>query len=265
MLIDSRSVQRFLQTRGFYSREIDGDFGRKSLEGSRKFLRSIAPDRSSYEDSWSADRVRIAVEQALLESIGQQLGTIDGIAGPRTQVALERWQDHITFIPRSPDELAGVKSAEQWPRHTNEEMNAFYGAPGSNHTRIKPPYPVFYGDQPVASILINKRCAESASRILDRVLAEYGKDQIASLGLDRFGGCFNNRPMRGGLKLSTHAWACAWDWDAARNPLRATSATAQMAKPKYAGFIDAHEAEGWISLGRARNFDWMHFQAARLT
>jgi hypothetical protein len=37
-----------------------------------------------------------------------------------------------------------------------------------------------------------------------------------------------------------------------------------MAQPEYAPFLDLWEAEGFVSLGRARNFDWMHVQAARL-
>lgn len=61
-----------------------------------------------------------------------------------------------------------------------------------------------------------------------------------------------------------HAYGIAWDFNVARNQLNWTSATAYMAKPDYRAFIDAHYRHGWISLGRERNFDWMHFQAARL-
>ena len=61
-----------------------------------------------------------------------------------------------------------------------------------------------------------------------------------------------------------HAWGIAIDWDADRNPLRATSKDAAMATPRYAKFLDLWEEEGWLSLGRARNFDWMHVQAATL-
>lgn len=261
MLVDTRSVQRFLGALGLYRGPIDGDYGRGSIAASRALLAELtAKGGATYQPSWADARVRVGVEQALFESIGQDLGIIDGVEGPRTQIALARWQDHITF-KRPPIEGA-TPHAIRWPNQAG--MHAFYGAPGTNHTRITPPYPVFYGDQPVKTILINKRCAESASRILDAVLAHYGKEEIARLGLDRYGGCFNNRAMRNGTQLSTHAYAAAWDWDPARNGLRETSRTARMARPDYAAFIDAHEAEGWVSLGRARNFDFMHFQAVRL-
>lgn len=261
MLIDDRSVQTFLKGRGVYSDEVDGDFGKNSKAAARALMAGFGPDQASYRPEWDDDRVRLAVEQAMMESIGQDLGVIDGMNGPRTQIALERWQDHVTFA--KPAEGGPAPAGKNnWPRHA--DALAYYGAPGNNHTKITPPYPVFYGDLPVRAITINKRCAESALRIMEAVKAHYGEAKIHELGLDRFGGCFNNRPMRNGTTLSTHAFAAAWDWDAARNPLRATRDTAQMAKPDYAAYIDAHEAEGWVSLGRSRNFDWMHFQAVRL-
>lgn len=260
-MIDDRSIQRFLQAQGFYKGLIDDDFGKQSVLAARAFLQSRPAGTTSYAAAWPAPRVMVAVEQAIMESIGQDLGVIDGVAGPRTQIALERWQDHITFdrpaIASSP-----VGGATKWPRHG--EALAFYGEPGTNHTTIEPPYPVFYGSQLVKRITINKKCSASALRILNAVKAHYGEAEIHRLGLDRYGGCYNNRVMRNGTRLSTHAFAAAWDWDAPRNPLRATRATAQFAKPAYAAFIDAHEAEGWVSLGRARDFDWMHFQAVRL-
>lgn len=262
MMIDNRSVQRFLKARGVYAGPIDGDWGRASERAARELLSALGR-LSTYAPSWHADRVRTAIEQALIHfGTDFDLGRFDGVAGPRTQIGLERWQDHITFERSSPNPSAGIVGANNWPRQS--DMETFYGKPGTNHTQIVPPYDVFYGPKKVGKITLNERCAESGLRILERVKAEYGDDRIAELGLDRYGGSFNNRPMRNGSRLSTHAYAAAWDWDPARNQLRATAATAQFAKPDYAAFIDAHEAEGWISLGRARNMDYMHFQAVRL-
>lgn len=248
MYVDDRSLQRALAALHLYSGPIDG------LYASRR-----AP---AYSSGWADDRVRLAVEQAMFKDLGFYSSTIDGLDGPATHVAAERWQDHITFNRPSPDPTAGVAAATVWP--LQRDCPTFYGAPGTNQTHITPPYPVFYGDQPVRLIVINKRCAESALRILQSVLAHYGLAKIHELGLDRFSGCYNNRPMRNGRTLSMHAFACAWDWDAGRNQLRMNHTQAQFAKPEYAAWFDAHEAEGWVSLGRARDFDWMHCQAARL-
>jgi hypothetical protein len=99
---------------------------------------------------------------------------------------------------------------------------------------------------------------------MTKILKIYGHDALVRLGLDQFGGCLNVRKMRNGSAWSTHAWGIAIDWDADRNQLRWGKDRALMAQPEYAPFLDAWEAEGWLSLGRARNFDWMHVQAARL-
>lgn len=260
MLIDDRTVQNYLATKGLYKGRIDGDYGPASKTAARALLASLGAKLTTYEKAWDDNRVRVGVEQAIFESIGQDLGIIDGRNGPRTQIAMERWQDKTAFAP--PKIVVVSHQPTVFPRQ--KDMEAFYGKPGENHTRITPPYPVFYGDTQVKNILINERCAESASRILEDVLAEYGLDGIKKLDLDDFGGCYNNRVMRNGKTLSTHAYAAAWDWDADRNQLRWTSAKAQMAKAEYRGFVDAHYKHGWISLGRERNYDWMHFQAARL-
>ena len=260
MRIDHKSVQRALKAAGVYRGQIDGDFGPASKAAAREFARRRAP---RYETRWNDARVRTAAEQAMLKDLGFYSSAIDGIEGPATQAAIEKWQDHITFVRPSPNPSAGVPLANLWPRQ--RDMREFYGEPGTGHVRITPPYPIFYGGQPMPKgYFIHQRCHDSRMRIYERTLAEYGLERIAELGIDRFGGCYNNRVMRNGTALSTHAFACAEDWDPARNPLRADRTTAQFAKPAYGAFIDAFEREGWISLGRARNFDWMHFQAARL-
>ncbi|WP_156679334.1 M15 family metallopeptidase [Sphingomonas profundi] len=141
---------------------------------------------------------------------------------------------------------------------------AFYGSPGSGHVRIRPPYQLWFGDQKVSSILIHGKCADSALRAMERIAAAYSPADIHRLGFDAFAGCFNDRDKRGGTTKSMHAYACAIDWNAGRNPLRADHRTASFARPECRAFLDAWEAEGWISLGRARDYDWMHVQAARL-
>ncbi|MBA3240921.1 MAG: hypothetical protein H0T60_06810, partial [Acidobacteria bacterium] len=254
MFIDDRSVQRALKV------SPDGNYGAVSKTAARKFLVNLTtPKGVRYVVAWSNDRVRIAVEQVMMTRAGIDVGTPDGLAGPRTQIGKEKWQDYITFDRVSPNPSAGVAASSKWPRH--KDALDFYGEPGTNHTTIVPPYDVYYGTIKVKKMTLNERCAESGLRILEAVKAEYGDERIHDLGLDRYGGSFNNRPMRNSTTISTHAFAAAWDWDPARNQLRQNHRTAQFARPEYAGFIDAHEQQGWLSLGRARDMDWMHFQA----
>ena len=84
------------------------------------------------------------------------------------------------------------------------------------------------------------------------------------MGLDLWGGCHNIRPIRGGTRRSAHSWGIAIDFDSDRNQLHWGRDKATFAKPEYDYWWKYWEEEGWVSLGRIRNFDWMHLQAARL-
>jgi hypothetical protein len=106
--------------------------------------------------------------------------------------------------------------------------------------------------------------AEAMSRVFSKLHSEYGNAKLAELGIDRFGGCLNVRLKRGSKSAwSIHSWGCAVDLDPARNQLRETSATARFARPEYLPMWKIIESEGAVSLGRAKNYDWMHFQFAR--
>jgi len=149
-----------------------------------------------------------------------------------------------------------------WP--TQAECRRFYGAPGTNQTIMTLPYEMTYDGKVVKRMTINKKCADSAFRALTKIASEYSASDRAKLGLSVFGGCYNNRPMRGGTELSMHAYACAIDFDPARNQLKWDHTRARLAKPDCEAFWRAWEEENWISLGRTRDYDWMHIQAARI-
>ena len=97
-----------------------------------------------------------------------------------------------------------------------------------------------------------------------RTLEHYGLPEIQRLRLDMFGGLLNVRRMRGGTSWSMHAYGIAWDVDPARNALRMGRDQATLDAPEYDAFWSFVYDEGAISLGRERNYDWMHFQFARL-
>lgn len=114
----------------------------------------------------------------------------------------------------------------------------------------------------VSKIQVHKLVAPKLQAALQEILDTYGLPEIQRLGIDLFGGCYNYRKMRGGSDWSRHAWGIAIDLDPARNPLKASSKTAQFAKPAYKKMIEIFYKHGFKGLGPEKNYDWMHFEIA---
>lgn len=142
-----------------------------------------------------------------------------------------------------------------------------YGVPnktGAGYiTTIDLPYPMFLNwktSEYVKKIQCHKLIADKLKAVFQDILSHYGIDEIKRLQLDDFGGCFNYRKMRNSENLSIHSWGLAIDLDPDRNLLHETSKTARFARPEYKMMIDIFYKHGFESLGREKNYDWMHFQ-----
>ena len=142
-----------------------------------------------------------------------------------------------------------------------------YGAPnptGKGYlVTLDLPYPMRLAwdkTRTVNKISCHKEIAEPLKKVFTDILSKYGLEKIQELGIDLFGGCFNFRKMRGGSNYSVHSWGLAIDLDPERNKLKETSRTARFARPEYKDMIDIFYKHGFISLGREKNYDWMHFQ-----
>ena len=156
----------------------------------------------------------------------------------------------------------GIRQPEQsWP--SQEEVRSgksVFGRAGdeSNMTSIKLPYIMrlaWETNTTASTMRCHKLVAEPLVRIFQATLDHYGMEKIRELGLDLYGGCFNNRSIIGGKATSMHAWGIAVDIPAPK---------AVLSGPEYAAFWQFVEAEGAVSLGRSRDYDWMHFQFATL-
>jgi hypothetical protein len=146
---------------------------------------------------------------------------------------------------------------------TIAQLNAKYGVPneqGTYLTTITLPYPFLYDGKPVSKMRCHKLVADKFLAVFNDILAHYGLEEINRLGINKYGGCFNYRKMRGGTQLSRHSWGVAIDLDPQRNLLKETSATARFARPEYKPMIDIFYKHGFVSLGREKNYDWMHFE-----
>jgi len=149
---------------------------------------------------------------------------------------------------------------------TTKQAVNIYGKPtqqGSYLTTIKLPYPMRLAwdkKTTVKTMRCHKLVADEFTKVFNEILQVYGLKKIQELGIDLFGGCFNFRAMRGGSDYSRHSWGIAIDLDPERNQLKETSETARFARPEYDAMIDIFYKHGFISLGREKNYDWMHFE-----
>lgn len=150
---------------------------------------------------------------------------------------------------------------------TTKQIIAKYGKPnvtGEGYlVTIRLPYPMRLAwdtDTIVNTMRCHKLVADKFLAVFNEIHREYGYEKIKELGIDLFGGCFNFRKMRGGNDWSTHSWGISIDLDPARNKLKETSKTARFARPEYKKMIDIFYKHGFISLGREKNYDWMHFE-----
>lgn len=150
---------------------------------------------------------------------------------------------------------------------TDKQIIEKYGQPnitGKGYlTTIACPFPMRLAwdkDHIVQTISCHKLIAKRLLAALTEILEVYGYDKIRKLGIDLYGGCFNYRKMRNGSKMSRHSWGIAIDLDPERNLLHETARTARFARPEYKAMIDIFYKHGFFSLGREKNYDWMHFE-----
>lgn len=265
--MNNKQLQKALSEAGLYTGAIDGLVGQRSMVAIELLLQQ---GKVPY-DRWPRPRLIRAAKQQVMKLDGVDVGVVDGLWGPVSQYAYDVWRARKAGKPaptiaerdEDPDEQLPLGNTT-WPRQRDVER--FYGAPGQNQTRLEVPYTFRLYDtrQPVPRITVHEKVADSCLRVLKRVLSHYGEEKIVELHLDRFFGSLNVRPMRGGSRLSMHAYGVAIDFDATRIQLKWNRNRAALARPEYRQWWDFWEQEGWISLGRARDFDWMHVQAARL-
>ena len=150
---------------------------------------------------------------------------------------------------------------------TTQQTIKKYGTPNETGAgylvTVNLPYPMRLAwdtDTTVTRLRCHKLVADKFEAVFKEILATYGLPKIKELGIDLFGGCFNFRAMRGGSDYSRHSWGIAIDLDPERNKLKETSATARFARAEYKPMIDIFYKYGFVSLGREKNYDWMHFE-----
>lgn len=249
---------------------VDGIAGRRTME----FVDSLLSKEKT--EHWSDARRLIGAEQFIIQEMGIFIGDIDGLVGEQTRYGrsvyaarkagdkdVETWRDKD--FDNSPTPPAAPAPLHKWPRQ--KDVASFFGDRGESQALLLMPFPMRLAWAPETTIYrysCHKLVHDPMKRIWQRTLAHYTYPALKDLRLDMFGGCLNVRKMRGGSAWSMHSWGIAVDVDPDRNQLKFKREAASLDDPVYKPFWGFVYDEGFISLGIELNYDWMHFQAARL-
>lgn len=258
-----RFVQWHLNSQDLDSGPEDGILGSQTL--------GVLSQVEGIPANWSKRRKVTGYIQKVAIENEIETGDIDGYWGPQTEFAFDVLYELLVEQKQPllwrPEDLTNL-NPNDWPaQSSNRELEKIYGKVGNNQTRIQLPYPhrlAWDQGKTLNSFLCHEKVHDSLHRVLTRVLDQHGEERLRELRLDLWGGCLNVRKMRGGSRYSLHSWGIALDYDPQRNRLKWGRDRAAFARPEYDEWWKIWQQEGWVSLGRSRNFDWMHVQAATL-
>lgn len=279
MTISKREIQTVMARKGYYKGDIDGDFGIKSKAAAGAVMEDFKSQLPRFRRTLTTDRIAVIALQLLLLNDGfDEVGKIDGFVGPSTEYALSLYQYEFVHGRRpskdwrsddfNPDNETGKVDVETWPRQS--DIIRFFGQAGGPQCtagKVDLPFSMRIAwdkESTIQSFSCHEEVAVPMERVYRSIASNYSPEDIIRHGFDLFGGCYNYRKKRGGNTLSTHAFGIAVDHDPERNQLRWNHDRANLARFEMTAFWEAWEAEGFLSLGRARDFDWMHVQAAKL-
>ena len=147
----------------------------------------------------------------------------------------------------------------RWPHDDTASKIKFFGKPGTNLVQITPPFQMYYDHHPIKAITVNKAIATALLAVFNEILDKCGHDQkkVDETGASAFGGCYNQRMIRGSsTNISNHSFGAAIDIDPENNPLGAK--VGKMPQLVITAFKNQEFLWGGDYKGRK---DWMHFEA----
>jgi len=255
MRIDNQHAQMVLKKANLYDGAIDGIIGSKTKQACETIL-------SKYDIKIKPNASRLVAAVQTIMSHADINVIVDGFFGPATEAAIEEF---LGFDAWRDDDQDKRRRGTHFPYYAG--IRDYYGEVGQHQTHVKPTYDMVLAwdtSVKVTRISVHEKIADQVQSALQEVADNLGHDKIKDLGLDKFGGSLNVRKMRGGTKYSTHSWGIAIDFDPARNRLREHKPQARLSHADAIPFWEIWEKRGFESLGREKNYDWMHVQAVSI-
>lgn len=274
-----KAMQYGLMKLGLYNGEVSGVLGECSIVAANKYLLNNENRVPADYKDWSSKRKLVVAIQILSDEAGFDPGVIDGWLGTNTRNAAAAYIRSIEGL-----EVFNAWSAEPidvnpngWPSDKSTDLDNFYGKPRkgdcsaieSRLVKVDSPWrmPLDWNmSQSRHFFRVHELVARSLERVLAAIEASYSKAEVEQLKLNRFSGDYVCRKITNGSRLSTHAYGVAIDFYGSKNELKRTTYDTPpptLAHSDCQKFWEAFENEGWYSLGRAQNYDWMHVQAAK--
>lgn len=156
-----------------------------------------------------------------------------------------------------------------------EECIALFGAPGaggeaeSQLVTFITPYKMrlYTRGAPLTAnkVRVHKKVQYLVESAFITTLDTYGFEEIDRLGINVYAGSYEPRLMRGSkTKWSMHAFGVAFDFLPQENELKTRLAASTFGKPEYKAWLDIWQKHGFANLGRALDYDPMHFEVMRI-
>jgi len=264
-------AQEYLAEANLYNDEIDGKQGSNTNQAIHAALTSNAAMLPADWAGWTDKRKAIAYLQLVCRQQDIESGEIDGFYGPQTEYAIGRLATLKTTgaLPRGFADITPLRvNPHGFPTEGHASLTDYYGEPCTAQlVKVNCPWVLRLDwnlSQTTRAISIHNKLSDSLTTVLENIYAHYGEAGIKAHGLDRYGGSYNCRKKRGSVAAwSTHAWGIAIDWYPSKNKLKWDSDRASLAQPELDAWWAFWEQEGWVSLGRLEDRDWMHVQAAK--
>ena len=198
-----------------------------------------------------------------LQAVAKELGCDDSLRCVQHKV-----NAHVDGIlgKETVNKIAGYLGL-MWPSQAEVRTGrSIFGKAGdeSNLVHVKPAYQLYFEGKKVSSVRVHKLIARHVEAAFKEIAEAYTPEEIHKLGLDDYSGSFNHRTTASGKSLSMHSWGIALDFAAGKNAYSQTRKTASLARPECDKWWEIWESHGAVSLGRERDYDWMHLQFASL-